>query len=302
MISVLQLLAIDIGIDPELADFGSLVLTWHGVFTAVGIAGGVFVAVIVGRRRGFLEDDIYSAALVIIPAGIIGARALFVIERWGRFSDDLLEIFQLNEGGISIYGAVLGGLAGAAVYVWIRKLPVRRSLDVAALGALVGLAIGRIGDIINGEHFAETTGLPWGFRYTHLDSPSVAGHPLDECRLQGIGGIGELCTQQPAVAYELIGDLLIFGLLLFVLFRVRRDGLAFFGFIFLYSLMRFGVSELRLDSREIVAGLTTPQVTALFLIPMALAGLIWAWRRPASGEPDALAPAQAVAATGPPSG
>ena len=87
-----------------------------------------------------------------------------------------------------------------------------------------------------------------------------------------------------------------------VLYRVRRDGLAFFGFIFLYSLMRFGVSELRLDSREILAGLTTPQVTALFLIPMALAGLIWAWLRPGSGEPDALAPGQAVAATGPPSG
>ncbi len=291
MDSALALLAIEIGIDPVIREFSGLVLTWHGIFTALGIAAGVFVAVIVGRRLGFLEDDVYSVALIAIPTGIIGARALYVLERWSRFSSDPLDILRLNEGGISIYGAILGGVAGGLAYVWLRKLPIRRALDVMPFGALVGMAVGRIGDLINGEHFAETTGLPWGVRYTHLESPSVVAHPLDEC-VRGLGvSVGELCAQHPVVVYELIGDLLIFGLLFVVLRFARRDGVTFFSFLLLYSLMRFGVSELRLDSREIILGLSTPQVTALFLIPIALAGLLYTWRQPIAEAPTPAAAA-----------
>jgi prolipoprotein diacylglyceryltransferase len=97
----------------------------------------------------------------------------------------------------------------------------------------------------------------------------------------------------------MLGDLLIAGLLLFFILRwPRREGVAFFGFLLLYAAMRFGVSELRLDSRTVIAGLTTPQVTSLFIIPVALLGVIYCWRRGAD-EGAALAPATAVA-TGPP--
>lgn len=294
MLSGLTLLTIEIGINPEIREFGPLTLTWHGVFTAVGIAAGVYLAVIVGRSLGFLEDDIYSAALIVIPAGIVGARALYVIERWSNFSDDLLGIVRINEGGISVYGAVLGGLAGAMIYLWIRRLPIRRALDVAAVGALLGLSIGRIGDLINGEHFAKLSDLPWAVRYTHLSSPSVFGHPLDECVLGSVGQ--KLCSQHPTVGYELLGGLLILGLLFLILRFGRRDGLTFFSFLLLYSLMRYGASELRLDSREIFAGLTTPQVTALFFIPIAAVGLLYSWRQ-APSETQPASP-EAVPASG----
>lgn len=278
MDSWLALLTIEIGIDPEIRRFGELLLTWHGVFTAVGIAAGVFVAVMVGRRLGFIDDDIYTAALIAVPSGIIGARALFVFEHWGTFMDDPLEIVRINEGGISIYGAVLGGFAGGLVYAWIRKLPIRRALDGASVALILGMAVGRIGDIINGEHFAEASSLPWAVQYTHLNSPSVLAHP--ECGLAPGRSIEELCAQHPAVGYEMLGDFIIFGLLLFLLFRVfKRDGLVFFSYLFFYSLMRFGVSELRLDSREVIAGLTTPQVTGLFLIPFSVLGFLWVWLR-----------------------
>ncbi len=290
MLSSLSLLTIEIGIDPEIGDFGGLLLTWHGVFTAVGIAAAVLVAVFLGRRLGFTEDDVYSVALVAIPAGIVGARALFVIERWSDIVDDPVDIFRINEGGISIYGAVLGGIVGAVAYCWFRKLPIRRALDGAAIAALVGMAIGRIGDLINGEHFAETSGLPWAVRYTNLNSPSVLSHPLEECVIRVGVPPGDLCAQHPAVGYEMVGDLLIVGVLLFLLARPRRDGVTFFSAVLLYSLMRFGVSYLRLDSRDIIWGLTTPQVTSLMLIPIALIGLLYCWR---SGSPERAAPARA---------
>ncbi len=288
MIEALTLLAIEIDIDPEIRDFGQLLLTWHGVFTAVGIAVGVYVAVVLGRRLGFIDDDVYSVALMAIPGGIIGARALYVIERWGDRVENAMDILRINEGGISIFGAILGGIAGGLIYGWIRKMPIRRALDVAAPAALVGMAIGRIGDLINGEHFAEASGLPWAVRYVHLENPSVQVHP--ECGLTPFSiDTSQLCAQHPAVAYEAVGDLLIFGLLLAVIFLVRKDGVAFFGFVLLYSLMRLGISELRIDSKEIIWGLTTPQVTALFLIPVGVLGLVWSFRqaeRVLTGEPE----------------
>ncbi len=301
MLSALTLFTIDIGIDPEIGQLGGLLLTWHGIFTAVAIAVGVYVSVLMGRRLGFIDDDIYSAALIAIPTGIIGARALYVIERWGTPGlNDPVDILRINEGGISIYGAVLGGVVGGLVYVWIRKLPLRRALDGAAFGMILGRAVGRIGDLINGEHFAEASGLPWAVRYTDLNSPSVISHP--DCGLGQVFGvrIEDLCAQHPAVAYEMLGDLLIFGLLFLVLRFIHRDGVVFFAMLLLYSLMRFGVSELRLDSREIFAGLTTPQVTALFMIPFSLAGLIYSWRLGTSDAPAAAAPAEPVPATGSP--
>ncbi len=295
MDSGLALLVIEIGLDPELSDIFGLTLTWHGIFTALGIAGGVFVAVVVGRWRGFLEDDVYSEALIAIPAGIIGARALYVVERWSRFSDDWVDIFRVNEGGISVYGAVLGGVVGGLIYVWMRKLPMRRALDVAAPGIILGLAIGRIGDLINGEHFSKLSDLPWAVRYTHAFSPSRLSHPLDDCVVSGIGQItggGEaLCSQHPAVGYEMVGDLLIFGVVLLILRFVAKDGVALFSMLLLYSLMRFGVSELRLDSREIFGGLTTPQVTALFMIPVGLLGILYSLRQDPAPPVEAPEPA-----------
>ena len=294
MLSSLALLVIEIGIDPEIREFGGLLLTWHGVFTAIGIAAGVTVAVILGRRLGFLEDDIYTAALIAIPFGIVGARALYVIENWGEPNiDEIIDIFQVNEGGISIWGAVIGGFVGGLIYGYFRKLPIRRALDIAAIALILGMGIGRVGDVINGEHFAETSDLPWAVRYTNLNSPSVTDHPLPECRITDIGQIenpSELCAQHPAVGYEMVGDFLIFGLLLFMLLSLRRDGVVFFSFFLLYSLMRFGVSELRLDSEEVFAGLTVPQVTSLIIIPFALVGLIWAWRKGSAELEEGRAP------------
>jgi phosphatidylglycerol:prolipoprotein diacylglycerol transferase len=294
MLSALALLTIEIGIDPEIRKFGGLLLTWHGVFTALGIAIGVYAAVLIARRLNYLDDDVYGAALVAIPCGIVGARALFVAENWGEADlNSFIDAIRVNEGGISIYGAVIGGFIGGAIYGWFRKVNMLRGADVAAAGLIMGMGIGRIGDLINGEHFAETSSLPWAVRYTHLNSPSVLAHPT--CGLSPFTGVEDLCAQHPAVGYEMLGDFLIFGLLVFAIFRFHRDGLAFFGMLLTYSLMRFGVSELRIDSEEVFWGLTVPQVTALCIIPISLAGLAYVLRRGPSDAPSYKEPPPAPA-------
>jgi phosphatidylglycerol:prolipoprotein diacylglycerol transferase len=277
------LLEITIPGSGKLTDLGPFELTWHGVFTAVGIAAGVYLGAWLARRQGFTEDDAYSIALVGVPVGIVGARAMWVIENRDRI-DTWTDIFRINEGGITVYGAVIGGVIGAVVYGWLRRLPVMRGLDAAGFGLLLGMAIGRIGDLINGEHWAKKTDLPWGVVYSHTDSP---GWSLD-------------VPVHPATTYEMIGDFLIIGImaLVFMMTWKRRPGITFFTGLVLYSAMRFGVSYLRLDSCGGNAGsltealancpeyvvkdwMTFPQVVSMGTFAIGVLGLAWSlFRKP----------------------
>ena len=269
MVSTL-LLTIKIGLDPELFEMLGLEITWHGLFTAVGVVVGVAVAAAFARRAGYHEDTIYNVALALVIGGIIGARGLYVIENWSRFENDLGDIFAVNEGGISIYGALIGGTLGAWGYAFLTKVPnIPRGADIAAMGAILGMATGRIGDIINGEHFAEPTSLPWGVSYTHSGSPSF---------MQELAGLLQQ-PQHPAVAYELLGDVAIFLVLVLIYSRVRRDGVTFFSWVLLYGAMRLGVSFLRLDDLVFV-GLRTAQIIAIVTMGLAVPAIIYLLRTP----------------------
>jgi phosphatidylglycerol:prolipoprotein diacylglycerol transferase len=162
----------------------------------------------------------------------------------------------------------MGGTVGAWLYAIITRLPdITGAADIAAIGGIMGMAVGRIGDIINGEHFAKFSDLPWAVRYTHVDSPSYLFFG------------GPDVSQHPAVGYELLGDLLIFGLLLLVYLRVRRHGVVFFTWMFLYGALRLAVSFLRLD--DIVwLGLRTAQLIAIASMAIALPAIIYLLRTP----------------------
>ena len=269
------LLTIKIGLDPTLFEVVGLEVTWHGLFTALGVVAGVAMAVFLGRRVGFQEDAIYNVALALVIGGIIGARGLFVLENWSQFEDDLGGIFSINTGGISIYGALIGGTIGAWGYAYITRLPnIPKAADTAAIGGVLGMAVGRIGDVINGEHFAETTSLPWGFLYTNADSPSVRAGFVD--------------AQHPAVAYELLGDLAIFAVLLLIYQRGTRSGVTFFSFMFLYGALRLGVSFLRLDD-IVLLGLRTAQLISIASMALALPAIIYLLRTPPQEEELSLA-------------
>jgi phosphatidylglycerol:prolipoprotein diacylglycerol transferase len=266
------LLAIKIGLDPQLFEVAGIEVTWHGVFTAVGVVVGVAVAAVFGRRAGFNEDSIYNVSLALVIGGIIGARALYVIENWSLFENDIGDIFAINTGGISIYGALIGGTLGAWGYALVSKLPnIPRAADIAAMGGIMGMAVGRIGDVINGEHFAKSTDLPWGVSYTNPNSPSYLAFG------------GPTTVQHPAVAYELLGDLVIFALLVLVYIRVRRSGVAFFSWMFLYGALRLGVSFFRLDD-VVWLGLRTAQLIAIASMAVAVPAIIYLLRTPPQEE------------------
>ena len=269
------LLSIDIGIDPIILDKWGVEVTWHGLFTALGVIIGVAVATAFARRAGYQEDTIYNVALCLVIGGIVGARSLYVIENFSDFKDDPLDIIRVNTGGISIYGALIGGTIGGWLYAFFRKVPnLPRGADIAVMGGILGMAVGRIGDVINGEHFASDTDLPWGVVYTHASSPSKLSEGLHVAS-------GDILVQpqHPAVAYEMIGDVVIFGILLFIFLRVNRAGVTFFAWVFLYGLLRTLVSFLRLDD-IVFLGLRTAQLIGIAGMVVGLGDVIYLLRKP----------------------
>ena len=269
---------INININPVLVDTGGFELTWHGLFTAVGIALGVWLAVRLARRARISEDDAMSIAVVSVLSGIIGARLLWVFEHTDQIGK-VGDIFALTDGGISIYGAMIGGVLGGFLYVTFFKpnFPKWVALDVAAPGMILGQAIGRFGDFVNGEHFANASDLPWAFRYTHpftdgpWSAPSIDGWFRGS---RGFDGEAPVAVHPVAGGYEPILDFMILG----GLFLLRRMGVGagwgFTFYVFAYAVVRGSLSLLRTDEAAIAGALTVPQllaiITAVAAVWMAL--------------------------------
>ena len=271
----MPILSIEIPWDPNITTIGGLLLTWHGLFTAIGIFAGVRLSLTLAKVVDFDYDDAYTLALVGVPSGIVGARALFVIEHWESFSGDPMAILRITEGGISIWGAILGGVIGGLAFGLWKGYPVARGLDIASFGIITGQAIGRLGDLVNGEHLAKASELPWAVFYTHEDSPAFV-HSL----LVG--------PHHPATTYELIGDLVILAALFVLLFGVlwRKPGLTFCAYLIGYAVMRFFLTYLRIDSSEtVLLDLRVPQLVSLLTV-IGMLPVVWYFStRPPAEEP-----------------
>jgi len=248
--------------DPILFTLGPLTIAWHGLFSAIGVLVGVtLVAYLAKKSKVVTEDDIYSMALWVVPGGIIGARLLFVIEKLDYFITNPLTALAINEGGLSIYGGVLGGTIVGLIYARVKRLPIGGLTDIIPPGLILGQITGRIGDIINGEHHGTETDLPWGFVYTHPNTQ------------------GELGLQvHPAIGYEMVWNLLVFALLWRWQGRFERKGTIFPIYLIGYSLGRFLTGFVRKDV-IIAVGLTQAQLVAIGLIVIGVACLVYLYRQ-----------------------
>jgi phosphatidylglycerol:prolipoprotein diacylglycerol transferase len=143
-----------------------------------------------------------------------------------------------------------------------KKLPAAAGADAAAFGMLLGLAIGRIGDLINGEHFAKTSDLPWAVTYSHPNSTAFFREAM-----------------HPATTYEMLGDLVILGILFYLWRLAPKSGVIFVSAFLMYAVMRFFVSYLRLDSEEPFLGLSVPQIVSVVTILVGVPLLVFFMRR-----------------------
>lgn len=258
---------INIGINPDLARVGPFALSWHGLLSAVGGVAAVLLVFRLAPKLEVTKAQLYGVLPWAIIGGLVGSRAVHVIDYWGDFySTNLLALFAFYEGGAAIWGAILGGVITGAIYARFKGYPVGPLVDVGAVGLILSQAIGRIGDIINGEHFSSYTSLPWGFIYTHPGSPSY-GKP----------------AQHPTVAYEMLWDLAIFGLLWKLKVRLKPPGSLFLLYLNLYAFGRFFLSFLRQDSNFMALGLNQPQWISLLVLSVAVPWLVSRVRKEKDG-------------------
>jgi prolipoprotein diacylglyceryl transferase len=254
-------------------------VAWHGIFTAVGIFFGVWLPVRLLRGR-VAEDALYAVATPAVIGGIIGARLFHVVDCWSLcgYDKDPLLIPQIWNGGIAIMGAVVVGVVTGYVVALRRgDVPIGAGADAAAAGIGLGMAIGRIGDVINGEHHAVACGGGPGMcvTYDHPDSlgqgpgylPGDARFSADPVHL--------------AVGYEMLWDLA--GVALAIVLRRRfagrpPEGRVFWIWLAFQSLGRFLISFLRIDKPDLF-GLYQAQLVSLVLIALALPILVALFRQ-----------------------
>lgn len=272
LFALLPYLVIDINIDPTIGTFGPFELSWHGFFTAVGIIAGVTLSVWLCKKDGIPTEVAQEIALVGVPSAIIGARLFYTIEHWSEFSGSWENyrsiVTGIAEGGITLYGGLIGGVLGGLIYALIHRWPIGITLDAAAPGMLLGQGIGRIGDLINGEHWADASNLPWAVRYVHPDT---------------LGEIGK-AVHPTAGGYELLGDFVIMAFILFVARRfIKVPGWSFCLYVLLYGSMRFALSFTRTNNgvggEQTYLDLPVPQLTAAVTITLAViaAGILLKW-------------------------
>jgi phosphatidylglycerol:prolipoprotein diacylglycerol transferase len=156
-----------INIDPVIGHLGPFTLRWYGLFFALAIVAGVWLGSREARRKGLNVDQIQSLAMWSVLGGVIGGRLFHILDSWEFYIANPHRMLNVWEGGLAIYGGLIGGVLTGLVYMHWHKLPTWKVLDAAAPGMILGQAVGRLACIPNGDAFGAPTGVPWAFIYTH---------------------------------------------------------------------------------------------------------------------------------------
>jgi phosphatidylglycerol:prolipoprotein diacylglycerol transferase len=258
---------------------GPIMVRWYGILMATAILVGFWLA----HRRAVEEDlpadDLLRAAQWAVVAGLVGARLYEVAFNWDYYGRFPAKIVAVWEGGLAMHGGLIAGPLVGVLLAWRLRLPILRCLDVIAPSMVLGQAIGRWGNFFNEEAFGRPTDLPWKLYISPVHRPAEFRN--DE-------------FFHPTFLYESLWDLLVFVVLVWwVRPRVRRHpGAIFFSYIGLYSVGRFFIEALRLDSFWI-GSLRVPQLASVAGVLVAVAGLLWVLRQPPI-EPGESEPAGAT--------
>lgn len=247
-------LGLDFQINRVAANIFGKDIYWYGIIICIGF---VLAALYVNARVkefGATSDNLMDCLIICVPVGIICARIYYVIFEWDYYSQHPNEIIAVWNGGIAIYGAVIGVVVALYIYSRVKKLPFASLCDLAAFGLLIGQCIGRWGNFINGEAHGGPTDLPWGM--------SIDG----------------AAAVHPTFLYESIWNLVGFIALHFYSKKRKFPGEMALLYVAWYGLGRAWIEGLRTDSLYI-GTLRVSQVLAAVSCIVAVALLVRKYNR-----------------------
>ncbi|MCG9886290.1 MAG: prolipoprotein diacylglyceryl transferase [Cyanobacteria bacterium] len=251
---------------PVVVEFGPVVLRWYGLLIATALLIGVTLSQAIATKRKLEPDAVGDAVLWIVGGAIPCARIYYVLFNWSAYAGDWGQMVAIWRGGIAIHGAILGGILGGWLFSRLRRTSFWALADVIAPSLILGQAIGRWGNFFNSEAFGAPTDLPWKL-YIPADRRPPAFANVDYFH--------------PTFLYESLWNLAVFCGLMLLLQRDRlgpwrplKNGTLFCVYAIAYSLGRFWIEGLRLDSLT-VGGLRAAQLVSIAGISLGALGLVW---------------------------
>ena len=245
---------------PSTIQLGPLTIHFYGLIIAVGMLLAVLYASKRSKEFGLKEDDLIDGVLWVAPFAIICARLYYCIFEWDQYASNPISILYIWNGGLAIYGGVLGAVIGLSVFCKVRKIKATAMMDVVALGLLIGQLVGRWGNFMNREAF---------------------GAPTDSFLRMGLynTATGAVEYYHPTFLYESLWNFVGFLLLHFLSKKRKYDGQVALGYVAWYGLGRAFIEGLRMDSLY-WGPFRVSQVLAGISCVVAVAVLLWQGFRP----------------------
>ena len=236
-------------IDPTAFSIGNFGIQWYGIIITVGLLLAILYCFPRMKRFGLDTDRTVDVVIGGVVGGIIGARAYYVIWKWDEYKDNVKSIFNTREGGLAIYGGIIGALLLGLLMCRIRKVRKLPMLDITVLGFLLGQGIGRWGNFVNQEAFGTNTDSFLGMTGGRIQETIIQQTQLGgDMNLNGNETMMWEKMVHPCFLYESLWCLLGFALLAFISRKRRYDGQIFLMYLAWYGAERFVVEGFRTDS------------------------------------------------------
>lgn len=248
MNNYVSILGLELNINPVAFQVGSKEIYWYGIIIALAIFAGYFIASYYAKKDGIPNDTVLDVVLYGAPTAIVFARLYYVVFSFSEYKNNLSKIFAIWEGGIAIYGAIIGAVIAAYIYCRVKKVSVKKVFDVCILGVIIGQAIGRWGNFMNIEAYGSYTNLPWKM---------------------GIYEQGKLVFVHPTFLYESLWNFIGLFVLIFINNRKKFDGLTFYSYLVWYGIGRFFIEGLRTDSLYL-GSIRISQLVALLTVVLGI--------------------------------
>lgn len=242
-------------------------IAFYGVIIGVGVLCGVLLAAHMAKKESMDPDMIWDFAIYAIIFSIIGARLYYVVFQWDMYKNNLLEVFNLRNGGLAIYGGVIAAFLTLYVYTRAKKQSFLQMVDVCVPGLILGQAIGRWGNFMNREVFGGYTDNPVAMR---LPIAAVRSRDITESVAAHIAEGANYIQVHPTFLYESLWNLLVLVLMLVYRRHKKFQGEIWLFYLGGYGLGRFWIEGIRTDQLYLT-GTTIPVSQLLAAVCMGVA-------------------------------
>jgi len=239
-------------INPIAFSFGQINIYWYGILIATAVLLGLFFAKLRDKKYGINFSDVEEFVLWALPAGIIFARLYYVIFSWDLYKKNPLSIFEIWNGGLAIYGGIIGAVLTSVIFCKVKKISLLDLLDYAVPFLALGQAIGRWGNFFNMEAYGTITNSFF--------------------RMEILQKTGEYISVHPTFLYESVGLIFIFSLLMLI--KRKFSGQVISVYFLLYGILRTFIEWIRADSL-MIGNFKISMVVSILLVCISLIFILY---------------------------